>query len=90
MNWGAFASNLAASAGAALAVMLATFAIALRLGIHRIVDIAWGIAFAAVALVTWVLSAGYGNDLRRLLVLAATCLVVSADGAAYSPGAPVS
>ncbi|AKL69460.1 DUF1295 domain-containing protein [Streptomyces goshikiensis] len=74
MNWGAFASNLAASAGAALAVMLATFAIALRLGIHRIVDIAWGIAFAAVALVTWVLSAGYGDDLRRLLVLAATCL----------------
>ncbi|MFE9797094.1 DUF1295 domain-containing protein [Streptomyces goshikiensis] len=74
MNWSAFAGNLAASAGAALAVMLATFAIALRLGIHRIVDIAWGIAFAAVALVTWVLSAGYGDDLRRLLVLAATCL----------------
>ncbi|MFB7540102.1 DUF1295 domain-containing protein [Streptomyces zaomyceticus] len=74
MNGSAFAVNLAAAAGAALAVMLVTFAVALVKGVHRIVDVAWGLAFAAVALVTWVLSAGYGDDTRRLAVTVATCL----------------
>lgn len=74
MTWNALAVNLAASAGAALAVMLATFVISFRTGVHRIVDIAWGVAFAAVALVTWALSAGHGDDLRRFLVVAATCV----------------
>ncbi|MGY5036607.1 DUF1295 domain-containing protein [Streptomyces sp. 900116325] len=68
----AFALNVAASAGAALAVMLVTFAVAMVKGFHRIVDIAWGIAFTAVAIVTWVLSAGYGDDGRRLAVTLAT------------------
>ncbi|MFJ3174182.1 DUF1295 domain-containing protein [Streptomyces roseus] len=54
--------------------MLAFFAISFRVGVHRIVDIAWGVAFAAVALVTLPLSAGYGDDLRRFLVVAATCV----------------
>ncbi|MFD7756400.1 DUF1295 domain-containing protein [Streptomyces sp. NPDC059757] len=70
----AFALNLAVSAGAALAVMLVTFAVAMAKGVHRIVDIAWGIAFTAVAIVTWVLSAGYGDDGRQLAVTLATCL----------------
>ncbi|MFD7615111.1 DUF1295 domain-containing protein [Streptomyces sp. NPDC059828] len=72
MTWGAFAVNLAASAGAALAVMVVTFLISLRRGVHRIVDVAWGIAFAVVALVTWALSTGYGDDVRRLAVTLAT------------------
>lgn len=74
MTWSAFAVNLAASAGAALVVMLVTFALALVKGVHRIVDVAWGLAFTAVALVTWALSAGYGDDGRRLAVTLATCL----------------
>ncbi|MCB5167328.1 DUF1295 domain-containing protein [Streptomyces bambusae] len=71
-DWGAFAEGLATCAATAGAVMLATFAVALRRGLHRIVDIAWGIAFGAVAAVTWLLSAGHGDDGRRLLVAAAT------------------
>ncbi|RPK66963.1 3-oxo-5-alpha-steroid 4-dehydrogenase [Streptomyces sp. ADI96-02] len=70
--WAAFASGLAATAGAALAVMLATFGVALRKGVHRVVDVAWGIAFAAVALVSYGLSAGEGDGGRRLLVTALT------------------
>ncbi|MFG2138309.1 DUF1295 domain-containing protein [Streptomyces sp. NPDC048650] len=70
--WAAFAVNLAAGAGAAFAVMLATFGVALAKGVHRVVDVAWGAAFAAVALVSWVLSAGHGDDGRRLLVTLAT------------------
>ncbi|MET7758157.1 DUF1295 domain-containing protein [Streptomyces sp. NPDC005389] len=74
MNASALGINLAVSAGAALAVMLVTFAIGTVKGVHRIVDIAWGLAFAAVAVVTWALSAGYGDDGRRLAVTLATCL----------------
>lgn len=70
--WDAFGVNLAAAAGAALAVMLLTFAVALRKGTHRIVDVAWGLAFTAVAAVTYALSAGQGDDGRRLLVTALT------------------
>ncbi|XQE78786.1 DUF1295 domain-containing protein [Streptomyces microflavus] len=70
--WAAFASGLAGAAGAALAVMLITFAIALRKGVHRIVDVAWGIGFAAVALVSYGLSAGEGDDTRRLVVAVLT------------------
>ncbi|MFD3441651.1 DUF1295 domain-containing protein [Streptomyces sp. NPDC058685] len=72
MAWGALATNFAATAAAAAAVLLATFVIAVRRRLHRIVDIAWGIAFSAVATVTYLLSAGEGNEARRLLVAAAT------------------
>ncbi|MFE2237010.1 DUF1295 domain-containing protein [Streptomyces sp. NPDC059442] len=72
LDWSAFGWNLAASAGTALAVMLVTFAVAVAKGLHRIVDVAWGVAFAAVALTTWLLSAGYGDDGRRLAVTLAT------------------
>ncbi|WP_329624903.1 DUF1295 domain-containing protein [Streptomyces sp. NBC_01255] len=74
MTASALVVNLAASAGAALAVMLVAFVIASVKGVHRIVDVAWGLAFAAVAVVTWVLSAEYGDDGRRLAVTLATCL----------------
>ncbi|MEU0101342.1 DUF1295 domain-containing protein [Streptomyces sp. NPDC006267] len=72
--WAAFASGLAGAAVAALGVMLVTFAVALNKGVHRIVDIAWGLAFAAVALVSYGLSAGTGDDGRRLLVTALTVI----------------
>ncbi|MFD3468738.1 hypothetical protein ACFWWM_20595, partial [Streptomyces sp. NPDC058682] len=66
VDWGALSLNLAGAAGAAFAVMLVTFAVAAVKGLHRIVDVAWGVAFAAVALTSWLLSAGYGDDGRRL------------------------
>ncbi|MEV5970200.1 DUF1295 domain-containing protein [Streptomyces sp. NPDC051921] len=73
-DWGALGVNLAAAAATAGAALLTTFGIAVRRGLHRLVDIAWGLAFAAVAAVTWLLSAGHGDDGRRLLVAAATLL----------------
>ncbi|MFJ8212039.1 DUF1295 domain-containing protein [Streptomyces sp. NPDC096033] len=73
-DWGALGLNLAVTAAVAGAVLLATFAVAVHRGLHRIVDIAWGLAFTAVALATWLLSAGHGDDRRRLLVCAATAV----------------
>lgn len=74
IDWGAFGLNLAAAGGAALAVMLATFAVALVKGVHRLVDVAWGLGFTAVALVTLALSAGHGDDARRVLVTVLTAV----------------
>ncbi|MFJ2900438.1 DUF1295 domain-containing protein [Streptomyces sp. NPDC087218] len=73
-EWSALGANLAATAATAPAVLLATFAVAVRRRLHRIVDIAWGLAFTAVATVTWLLSTGHGDDGRRLLVTAATAV----------------
>ncbi|MFE2508229.1 DUF1295 domain-containing protein [Streptomyces naganishii] len=73
-SWGAFAVSLAWSAATALAVMLGTFVIALARGAHRIVDIAWGVAFTAVAVVTFAASAGHGDPGRRLLVTVLTAV----------------
>ncbi|MFJ9690918.1 DUF1295 domain-containing protein [Kitasatospora sp. NPDC101183] len=67
MNAAAFAVNLAATAGAALVVLLAAFVIGVRTGRHRGVDVAWGLAFTAVAWTGYALSAGHGDPARRLL-----------------------
>ncbi|WP_435613390.1 DUF1295 domain-containing protein [Streptomyces sp. bgisy159] len=72
--WGAFALNLGWAAAAALAVMLTTFALAVRRGLHRIVDVAWGAGFTAVAVVTLAASAGHGDLARRVLVTALTAV----------------
>jgi steroid 5-alpha reductase family enzyme len=72
--WGAFAQNLALAGATALAVMLVTFALAVRRGLHRIVDVAWGIGFTAVALVSLLASNGEGDDARRVLVTLLTCV----------------
>lgn len=65
-------ADLAATAAAALAVLLAAFAVAVTGGRHRVVDVVWGLAFAVVAVVATVLSAGAGNGARRLLLSTAT------------------
>ncbi|MFE3416652.1 DUF1295 domain-containing protein [Streptomyces mirabilis] len=72
LAWAAFAANLGWAAATALAVMLGIFALALNLGVHRVVDIAWGVAFAAVAVVTFGLSGAHGDPARRLLVTSLT------------------
>ncbi|KOG36153.1 MULTISPECIES: DUF1295 domain-containing protein [Streptomyces] len=69
---GALGLVLGSSAATALTVMLVTFAIGTARRLHRIVDIAWGIAFAAVAIVAWSLAAGHGDDARRTAVAVAT------------------
>ncbi|MGW7468884.1 DUF1295 domain-containing protein [Streptomyces xantholiticus] len=73
-SWEAFALGLGPAAGAAFAVVLVTFAVAVRGGVHRVVDVAWGIGFIAVALVSYTLSAGEGDDGRRLLVTVLTAV----------------
>ncbi|MGW8887459.1 DUF1295 domain-containing protein [Streptomyces sp. NPDC055749] len=72
--WAAFAANLAPAAGAALAVMLVVFVVASAKGLHRLVDVAWGLSFTAVAVVSYVMSAGHGDDTTRLLITIATAL----------------
>ncbi|MEW1862091.1 DUF1295 domain-containing protein [Streptomyces sp. NPDC088194] len=70
--WAAFAEGLGWAALAAFGVMAATFAVALAKGVHRVVDVAWGVAFTAVAAASYAASAGHGDDGRRLLVTLAT------------------
>ncbi|WP_179646642.1 DUF1295 domain-containing protein [Spinactinospora alkalitolerans] len=54
--------------------MAVTFAVALRLGRHSVVDVAWGAGFAVVALVTAVMSAGHGDPARTWLVCGLTAV----------------
>jgi steroid 5-alpha reductase family enzyme len=59
----------------AVAVLLGlTFLAALRLGRHAVVDVAWGLGFVVVAGTSYVVSAGHGDDGRRLLVLVLTAV----------------
>ncbi|MET9403236.1 DUF1295 domain-containing protein [Kitasatospora sp. NPDC002965] len=68
----AFAVGTAGAAGAALAVMAVAAAVGIRTGRHRVVDVAWGLAFTAVALTCFGLSAGHGDPVRRALAAGLT------------------
>lgn len=70
MSWSALAVNLAATLGVSVAIMLVTFAVGKAKGLHRVVDQAWGLAFAGIAVATFALSAGDGDLLRRAAVTA--------------------
>ncbi|WP_328306541.1 DUF1295 domain-containing protein [Streptomyces sp. NBC_00442] len=72
--WHAFATGLLLTAAAVLAVMLITFAVAVVTGMHRVVDVAWGLGFTGAALVAYTVSAGHGDDAGRLLVTLATAI----------------
>ncbi|MEU3294765.1 DUF1295 domain-containing protein [Streptomyces longwoodensis] len=74
LAWDAFAAGLGWTAATALMVMLGTFALALNLDVHRVVDVAGGAAFAAVAVVTFGLSQGHGDPGRRWLVTGLTVI----------------
>ncbi|WP_324612372.1 DUF1295 domain-containing protein [Streptomyces sp. AS58] len=63
---GAFRLGLAAAPALALAVMPVTFAVAVRKGLHRVVDVAWELGFAAVSEST--AAVGHGDAARRILV----------------------
>jgi steroid 5-alpha reductase family enzyme len=66
----AFAGTLGWAAGAELVLLAGTFAVAKVAGKHAVIDTAWGLLFAAVAVVVFVRSAGFGDGVRRGLLLA--------------------
>ncbi len=66
--------TLLVSAAAVTALLLLTFAVALRVGRYNVVDTVWGLGFAVIAVVAFALSAGHGSEPRRILLLAATVI----------------
>ena len=66
--------TLLATAAALLVMMAVTFAVALKVGKHSVVDTAWGIGIALAALVSLLVSAGHGQPARRYLLLAASVI----------------
>lgn len=64
------ALNLLWSALAVLVVLVGAFVASRIAGRHNVIDTAWGLLFAAVAVVTFVSSADSGDGLRRVLLLA--------------------
>jgi steroid 5-alpha reductase family enzyme len=73
MSWWMFWWSLLTSAVALAALLAVTLAVALRVGRHSVIDVAWGLGFTLVALVSYLLSGSSGGDpARRLLVLGLT------------------
>jgi steroid 5-alpha reductase family enzyme len=70
--WGPLGLNLAATAGALLALMTAVFGYGLARDRHRAIDAVWGAAFALVAAIGLLLAAGNGDVGRRLLLTGLT------------------
>jgi len=66
--------NLAASAGTVFVLLAAVFALSTRRDRHDLIDTAWGLGFAAIAAITYVLSAGKGDPTTRVLVTGLTVL----------------
>ncbi len=62
----------AASAAAVVVVLGVTFLIGERLGRHNVVDVAWGLAFAVVSVISAAL--GDGDVVRRWLLAGLTCV----------------
>jgi steroid 5-alpha reductase family enzyme len=71
---GPFAVTLLSTAAALLVMMAVTFTIALKAGKHSVVDTAWGIGIALVALVGLVSSIGYGQPGRRATLAVASVI----------------
>jgi steroid 5-alpha reductase family enzyme len=72
--WPEFLASLPWTALAVAGVLAVTFAVALAQHRHSVMDVAWGPGFVAVAGVSWLLSAGTGDDGRRLLLLVLTAV----------------
>ena len=73
------ALTLLVTAAALLVLQGVTFAVALRVGKHSVVDTAWGIGIALAALTAfgvsgWLTTGGHGDTTRRALLLAASAL----------------
>lgn len=72
--WGAWAASMPWTAAASLGMFLLAFLAGAATGKHRLVDAVWGPAFAVVALVGYLASAGHGDPARRTLVLVLTAV----------------
>ncbi|MGZ4663297.1 MAG: DUF1295 domain-containing protein [Arthrobacter sp.] len=70
--WTEFLASLPWTALAMAGVLAVTFAVAVAQRRHSVMDVAWGPGFVAIAAVSWLLSAGTGDDGRRLLLLVLT------------------
>jgi steroid 5-alpha reductase family enzyme len=71
---GPFGLTLVVTAAALLGLEAATFVVALKVGKHSVVDIAWGLGIALAALVSLLASAGHGQPARRDLLLAVSVI----------------
>ena len=71
---GPFGLTLLVTAAALLVMMAVTFAVALKVGRHAVVDTVWGLGIALVAVVSLLASAGHGQPARRYLLLAASVI----------------
>jgi steroid 5-alpha reductase family enzyme len=67
--WHDCAATLFWAGGAALLVLAVTFGAAKLAHKHSVIDTAWGLLFAVVAVVVFIRSAGVGCDTRRWLLL---------------------
>lgn len=74
LDAGSFGIILLVTAGTLLVMMAVTFAIALRVGKHSVVDTAWGVGIALTAATAFAVSSGHGQPERRYLLLAASVL----------------
>lgn len=74
--WGALGTNLWITAVVTAAVFLVTLGVAVvaRKGRHDGIDVVWGLSFAVVAVTTLIVSTGQGDDWRRWLITALTCV----------------
>ncbi|GAA4900144.1 steroid 5-alpha reductase family enzyme [Stackebrandtia albiflava] len=70
--WQALAVNAAVCLAVALTVGVIAFAVGTARQRHRVVDVAWGLGFAAIAVTGLYLSEGHGDPVRRWVVTAAT------------------
>jgi steroid 5-alpha reductase family enzyme len=70
--WGPFLGSLPFTVLAVVVVLGVTFLVALAQHKHAVVDVAWGVGFAAIALASFLTSATDGQGLRRMLLLVLT------------------
>jgi steroid 5-alpha reductase family enzyme len=68
LELGPLVENLTVTAAVALGMLLATWVVSARRNLYRLVDVAWGVGFAAVAATIYLLSVGHGDPVRRALL----------------------
>jgi steroid 5-alpha reductase family enzyme len=69
-----FAQALPVTALGVAVVLLLTFLVAVSHHRHSVIDTVWGLGFAVVALISFGLSSGHGDDVRRVLITVLTCV----------------
>lgn len=69
IDTGALVVNLSITLAVVILLMASTLLAALRVGKHSVIDAVWGAGFSVIAIVTYVLSIGQGDDLLRLLAV---------------------